>query len=54
LDNQEKLLSLCRILQTLADANRLLIISELGKGELSVNELVRRLELQVNVSSILV
>ena len=35
----------------LADANRLLIINELGKGELSVNELVRRLELkQSNVS----
>jgi len=35
----------------LSDANRLLIINELGKGELPVNELVRRLELkQSNVS----
>jgi len=35
----------------LAEANRLLIINELGKGELPVNELVRRLELkQSNVS----
>jgi ArsR family transcriptional regulator len=37
--------------QTLSDANRLLIISELSKGELSVNELVSRLGLrQSNVS----
>ncbi len=37
--------------KTLSDANRLLIISELSKGEVSVNELVRRLELrQSNVS----
>lgn len=37
--------------KTLADANRLLIISELGKGEVPVNELVKRLELrQSNVS----
>ena len=37
--------------KTLADANRLLIINELGKEELPVNELVRRLELhQSNVS----
>ena len=35
----------------LSDANRLLIINELGKGEVPVNELVRRLELkQSNVS----
>lgn len=37
--------------KTLADANRLLILNELGKGEVSVNELTRRLELrQSNVS----
>jgi DNA-binding transcriptional ArsR family regulator len=37
--------------QTLSDANRLLIISELSKGEASVNEIVTRLELrQSNVS----
>ena len=37
--------------KTLADANRLLIISELGKGEVSVNELAHRLGLsQSNVS----
>jgi|GEM_PF-463386 len=37
--------------QTLSDANRLLIISELSRGELSVNELVSRLGLrQSNVS----
>jgi DNA-binding transcriptional ArsR family regulator len=37
--------------QTLSDANRLLIISELSKGESSVNELVNRLALrQSNVS----
>ena len=37
--------------KTLADANRLLIINELAKGEVSVNELTRRLELhQSNVS----
>lgn len=37
--------------KTLADANRLLILNELGKGEISVNELTRRLELrQSNVS----
>ncbi len=37
--------------KTLSDANRLLIISELSKGEVSVNELARRLELrQSNVS----
>lgn len=37
--------------KTLADASRLLIISELAKGELSVGELVRRLGLrQSNVS----
>ena len=37
--------------QTLSDANRLLIISELSNGEASVNELVARLELkQSNVS----
>lgn len=37
--------------KTLADANRLLIIGELGKGEVSVNELARRLGLsQSNVS----
>jgi ArsR family transcriptional regulator, virulence genes transcriptional regulator len=32
--------------KTLSDANRLLIISELAKGELPVNELTRRLGLQ--------
>jgi len=32
--------------KTLSDANRLLIITELAKGEASVNELVRRLGLQ--------
>ena len=37
--------------KTLSDANRLLIISELSIGEVSVNELARRLELrQSNVS----
>jgi DNA-binding transcriptional ArsR family regulator len=37
--------------KTLADANRLLIINELAKGEVSVNELTRRLDLrQSNVS----
>lgn len=37
--------------QTLSDANRLLIISELSKGEASVKELVNRLDLrQSNVS----
>lgn len=37
--------------KTLADANRLLIITELGKGEVSVSELTRRLELtQSNAS----
>ena len=37
--------------KTLSDANRLLIINELAKGEVSVNELTRRLELkQSNVS----
>jgi DNA-binding transcriptional ArsR family regulator len=54
LDNQEKaaLYGLhAEFCKTLADANRLLIINELGKGELPVNELVRRLELhQSNVS----
>jgi ArsR family transcriptional regulator len=38
----------CKIL---ADANRLLLINELGDGEVSVNELARRLDLhQSNVS----
>lgn len=32
--------------KTLSDANRLLIITELATGELSVNELVRKLGLQ--------
>lgn len=32
--------------KTLSDANRLLIITELARGELSVNELVRKLRLQ--------
>ena len=32
--------------KTLSDANRLLIITELARGEKSVNEIVRRLELQ--------
>lgn len=37
--------------KTLSDANRLLIINELSKGEASVNELVVRLDLrQSNVS----
>ena len=37
--------------KTLADANRLLIINELSKGEVSVSDLVHRLELhQSNVS----
>jgi DNA-binding transcriptional ArsR family regulator len=37
--------------KTLSDANRLLIINELSKGEVSVNELARKLELrQSNVS----
>ncbi|MBT3363198.1 MAG: helix-turn-helix transcriptional regulator [Chloroflexi bacterium] len=37
--------------KTLADANRLLIINELGKGELTVGELTARLGLnQSNVS----
>lgn len=37
--------------KTLSDANRLLIISELSKGEASVNDLVARLELkQSNLS----
>ena len=37
--------------KTLADANRLLIINELAKGELSVGELTERLQLkQSNVS----
>jgi DNA-binding transcriptional ArsR family regulator len=37
--------------KTLSDANRLLLISELSKGEASVNELVGRLDLhQSNVS----
>ncbi|MBN1625408.1 MAG: helix-turn-helix transcriptional regulator [Deltaproteobacteria bacterium] len=37
--------------QTLSDANRLLIISELSKGEASVNELINHLGLrQSNVS----
>ncbi len=54
MDNEEKaaLYQLhAEFCKTLADANRLLIINELGKGELPVNELVRRLELrQSNVS----
>lgn len=37
--------------KTLSDANRLLIITELSRGELSVGELARRLDLrQANVS----
>lgn len=32
--------------KTLSDANRLLIITELSRGEVSVNELTRRLGLQ--------
>lgn len=37
--------------KTLSDANRLLIITELAKGEVSVNELARKLGLlQSNVS----
>ncbi|MFC1978979.1 ArsR/SmtB family transcription factor [Chloroflexota bacterium] len=37
--------------KTLADANRLLIINELSKGELSVGEIIKRLGLkQSNVS----
>lgn len=37
--------------KTLSDANRLLIITELAKGELSVNELTRRLGLQQSNAS---
>jgi DNA-binding transcriptional ArsR family regulator len=37
--------------KTLADANRLLIINELSKGELSVSELTRRLGLQQSNTS---
>ena len=37
--------------KTLSDANRLLIIAELAKGEVSVNEIAHRLQLrQANVS----
>ena len=37
--------------KTLSNANRLLIIAELAKGEVSVNELAQRLQLrQANVS----
>jgi ArsR family transcriptional regulator len=37
--------------KTLSDANRLLIIAELAKGEVSVNELAQRLQLrQANAS----
>jgi DNA-binding transcriptional ArsR family regulator len=37
--------------KTLSDANRLLMIAELAKGEVSVNELAQRLQLrQANVS----
>ena len=36
--------------KTLSDANRLLMIAELAKGEVSVNELAQRLQLrQANV-----
>lgn len=54
LDNSEKA-AIYRLhadfCKTLSDANRLLIINELAKGEVSVNELTRRLELrQSNVS----
>jgi ArsR family transcriptional regulator, virulence genes transcriptional regulator len=37
--------------KTLSDANRLLIITELAKGEASVNELTRRLGLQQSNAS---
>ena len=37
--------------KTLADANRLLIISELSAGEISVNDLARRLGLQQSNAS---
>ncbi len=37
--------------KTLSDANRLLIITELAKGELSVNELTRRIGLQQSNAS---
>ena len=37
--------------KTLSDANRLLIITELSKGELSVTELIRRLGLQQSNAS---
>jgi len=37
--------------KTLSDANRLLIIAELSKGEISVNELTRRLGLQQSNAS---
>jgi ArsR family transcriptional regulator len=37
--------------KTLSDANRLLIIAELARGEVSVNEIAQRLQLrQANVS----
>jgi DNA-binding transcriptional ArsR family regulator len=40
-----------RFCKTLSDTNRLLIIAELSKGEVSVSELVKRLGLrQANVS----
>jgi DNA-binding transcriptional ArsR family regulator len=37
--------------KTLSDANRLLIISELSKGQLSVNDLARRLGLRQSNTS---
>ncbi len=37
--------------KTLSDANRLLIITELAKGEVSVNELTRRIGLQQSNAS---
>jgi len=37
--------------KTLSDANRLLIISELAKGELSVSDLIRRVGLQQSNAS---
>jgi len=54
MDNTEKLAIYqlhAEFCKTLADANRLLIINELGSDEVSVNELARRLDLrQSNVS----
>jgi ArsR family transcriptional regulator, virulence genes transcriptional regulator len=54
LDDKEKL-AIYRLhaefCKTLSDANRLLIITELAKGEVSVNELTRRVGLQQSNAS---